>query len=83
MSTSSQNVQTCTSKKIFISSLFFIWILLDENQTAKTIVAKAKCFRDTYHLELSRIGCHILTRKDDGWFPTGIICKTNIMTESK
>lgn len=55
---------------------------LDENNNAKSTVAKAKYFRDTFHLEQSRIACQILIRKNDNWHLTDIICKTNIMEES-
>lgn len=52
-----------------------------ENPDIKSTVPKAKCFRDIYHLELSRIACQILIRKNDLWHLTDIVCKTNIMEE--
>ncbi|UJR25789.1 hypothetical protein I4U23_007139 [Adineta vaga] len=57
--------------------------LLDENKNAKGIVAKAKAFRDIYHLKSSRIACQLLIKQGNTWYPTNIACETNLMDEKE
>ncbi len=46
-------------------------------------MAKAKCFREDYHLTSSRIACQLLIKQNDTWRMTDIVCETDIMEESK
>ncbi|CAF1264659.1 unnamed protein product [Adineta steineri] len=54
-----------------------------ENTNAKSTVAKAKCFRETYHLKFSRIACQLLIKQDSTWHTTNIFCQTDIMEEKE
>ncbi|CAF0973673.1 unnamed protein product [Adineta steineri] len=54
-----------------------------ENTNAKSIVAKAKCFREMYHLKFSRIACQLLINQDLTWHTTNIFCQTDIMEEKE
>ena len=48
----------------------------------KSVVAEAKCFRNTYNLKFSRIACQLIIKQNETWFMTDIVCKTDIMEES-
>jgi hypothetical protein len=56
--------------------------LIDKNQSAKSVVAEAKCFRNTYNLKSSRIACQLLIKQNETWHMTDIVCETDIMEES-
>lgn len=57
--------------------------MIDENPASKSVVARAKCFRDLYNLTSSCIACQLVIEQNDTWHPTDIVCRTDVMTESK
>ncbi|CAF3938453.1 unnamed protein product [Rotaria sp. Silwood2] len=52
-----------------------------ENENVKSLIKKAKCFRDTYDLKSSRIVCQLLIKQNETWHMTNIVCETDIMKE--
>jgi len=62
---------------------YFSFNLIDENKNAKSLIAKAKCCRDAYNLQSSRIHCNFLIKQNETWFMTDIECETDIMEESQ
>jgi hypothetical protein len=55
---------------------------IDKKQSAKSVVAEAKRFRNTYNLKSSRIACQLLIKEKEIWHRTDIVCHTDIMEES-
>ncbi|CAF2313032.1 unnamed protein product [Rotaria sp. Silwood2] len=52
-----------------------------ENENVKSLIKKAKCFRDTYDLKSGRIVCQLLIKQNETWHMTNIVCETDIMKE--
>lgn len=57
--------------------------LIDNKNNEKMQAAKAKTFRDDYDLKRSRIFAQIVLQKNKVWYQTNIVCRSNVMTESK
>ncbi|CAF5216502.1 unnamed protein product, partial [Rotaria magnacalcarata] len=52
-----------------------------ENNSKKSLVAKAKIFREEYNLTSSRIVCQLLIKQNATWHTTNIMCRTDIMND--
>ncbi|CAF4237433.1 unnamed protein product [Rotaria sp. Silwood2] len=52
-----------------------------ENENVKSLIKKAKWFRDTYDLKSGRIVCQLLIKQNETWHMTNIVCETDIMKE--
>ncbi|CAF4219149.1 unnamed protein product [Rotaria socialis] len=57
--------------------------VIDEKNSKKSLVAKAKLFRGEYNLQSSRIVCQLLIKQNETWHTTNIMCRTDVMNELK